>query len=385
MNRNEFIDRYNALTGVFLRGFTEGKQDENIVFSPFSILSLLSILADSTGGSTRQEVLDLLYGDVQQQDFPEQLKAAREVLTRKSSLYDIMGYLDLDNNMIDDRSEHLESANAVIVKQEYSTAIRPEFKEYLSDQYHGILLSSPDLIEALKTRTPESVREMLPLLENIVDSDSVLAMINTVFFHAMWQYPYEGRNVRKGIFHNADHTDSKVTMLYDGGDGFVENDYATGFVKRFQQCDYAFMALLPKETGPDALRDVMNNTDFSELMEHANYHVILHSKMPEFKVFFRARMNEMLESLGVREAFTPEADFSSISSIPLMADQLVHQAKIEVDRNGARASAATAMILCGSLPPEEEKHVMIDRPFVFAVLHESLGIPVFVGVVNNLD
>lgn len=237
VNPKEFIDRYNDLTGVFLRKFGNEVQDGNIVFSPFSILSLLSIMADATDGSTRQEIMNLLYGDVLQQDFPGQLKAVREVLTRKSSLADAIYRLDPDNDLIPDRSEHLETANAVIVKQEYSDAIRPEFKEHLSNLYHGILLSSPDLTEAMKNRTPESVREMLPLLENIIDSDSILAMINTVFFHAMWQYPYGGRNVREGAFHNADHTDSKVTMLYGGGGGFVENDFATGFPAVFYRLD----------------------------------------------------------------------------------------------------------------------------------------------------
>ena len=63
---------------------------------------------------------------------------------------------------------------------------------------------------------------------------------------------------------------------------------------------------------------------------------------------------------------------------------MIHQAKIEVDRKGARASAATAMVLLGAAPPKEEKSVLIDRPFVFAILHESLGIPVFVGTVNQV-
>ena len=92
-----------------------------------------------------------------------------------------------------------------------------------------------------------------------------------------------------------------------------------------------------------------------------------------------------MASLGLKKAFTPEADFSSVSTEPLFVDQMVHQAKIEVDRNGARAAAATALVLCGSCLPEDEKHVIIDRPFVFAILNRELKIPAFVGVVNHID
>ena len=149
--------------------------------------------------------------------------------------------------------------------------------------------------------------------------------------------------IRKGVFHNADCTDSKAVMLYGGGDSFVENDLAIGFVKEFQQCGYSFMALLPKAKGQEALHAVMNSVDFSGLMDQQR-HVILHSKMPEFKLSFRVELNEMMKSLGIQKAFSgEEADFSSMSTIPLVADQMVHQAKIEVDRNGARAAAAPAL------------------------------------------
>ena len=94
MNRKEFIDRYNDLTRFFLQGFAKGKKVENIAFSPFSILSMLSILADATAGSSRQEVLNLLYGDVKQQDFPEQLKTVREVLTKEKDYSSWLGYED---------------------------------------------------------------------------------------------------------------------------------------------------------------------------------------------------------------------------------------------------------------------------------------------------
>ncbi len=113
--------------------------------------------------------------------------------------------------------------------------------------------------------------------------------------------------------------------------------------------------------------------------------VILHTKMPEFKTSFRVEMKEIMESLGVREAFTPKADFSPLSTAPLMADRMIHQAEIEVDRNGARATAATALVCIGAGLPQETKRVMIDRPFLFAIVNNKLNTPVFIGVMNHMD
>lgn len=386
MDLETFIDRYNDLTGLLLRKLGEEAKDKNIVFSPFSILSLLSILADATNGSTRQEIQDFLYGSLSHKGFPEQLKAVRDELTRKD---DYSSWLDdgypYSGKSILDRKENLNTANAVFIKDKYKDSILSSFQKHFKKVYEGGIISSPNLQETVKSWSLDATREMLPLLEEIVKSDSLLAMINTVFFQAMWQYPYENRQIRKGAFHNADHTDSRVVMLYGGGDSFVENDLATGFVKDFQQCGYTFLALLPKEKGQDALHAVMNSVDFSGLMDRQRY-VILRTKMPEFKLSFRTELIEMMRSLGIRKAFSmEEADFSSMSAIPLVADQMVHQAKIEVDRNGARAAAATALVSCGAGLPEEEKHVLIDRPFIFAIMNQQLKIPVFVGAVNHID
>ena len=74
MDLGKFVERYNDLTSLFLQKFDEEAQDKNIVFSPFSIFSLLSILSDATNGATRREVQDLLYGNLPRQGFPEQLK-----------------------------------------------------------------------------------------------------------------------------------------------------------------------------------------------------------------------------------------------------------------------------------------------------------------------
>ena len=308
MNPREFTDRYNELTGVFLRKFGERMQDGNIVFSSLSILSMLSLLSDATAGTTRQEVLDLLYGGLPQQGFAEQLKAVRKELTRKSQ--DDSGMLDYEDSFygrpVRDSSEHFHTANAVCVRESVLESIQPGFRELLWEKYDSELYSSAVLKEALHAQLPDLVREMLPLLEEAISSDSIMAMINTVAFDAMWQYPYE--DIRKGIFRNADGTESRVRMLYGEADSYVENEYGIGFVKEFQQCGYSFMALLPKEEGPEALQTLMDTVDFYDLMHHEKYAVV-HTMMPEFSVSFRENMNGIMESLGVRKAFAKCADF----------------------------------------------------------------------------
>ena len=116
----DFMGRYNDLTGLFLRKFGEEAQNRNIVFSPFSVLSLLSILADATGGAASREVQDLLYGSLPHQGFPEQLKAAREKLTHKENFFGLLDYEDPHfGKPILDLNDNLNTANAIFIMEKY--------------------------------------------------------------------------------------------------------------------------------------------------------------------------------------------------------------------------------------------------------------------------
>ena len=65
-------------------------------------------------------------------------------------------------------------------------------------------------------------------------------------------------------------------------------------------------------------------------------------------------------------------------------DAIIHKAHIEVDRKGTKAAAVSlGIVVCGCAPqPEEFKEVRLDRPFIYAIMHNQTGLPVFAGVTN---
>lgn len=56
---------------------------------------------------------------------------------------------------------------------------------------------------------------------------------------------------------------------------------------------------------------------------------------------------------------------------------------IQVDRNGTKAATATvATGGAGGIGPIIEKEVILDRPFLYAIVHNDLGLPIFIGAVG---
>ena len=93
-------------------------------------------------------------------------------------------------------------------------------------------------------------------------------------------------------------------------------------------------------------------------------------------------LRSTLETIGVRAAFGPRAEFTRMSIEPGFAvDEVFHSAFIEVDERGTEAAAATAMMAPGAaLAPRPKPFVFrVDRPFLFLLRHQSTGTILFMG------
>jgi serine protease inhibitor len=97
--------------------------------------------------------------------------------------------------------------------------------------------------------------------------------------------------------------------------------------------------------------------------------------------------------LGVRSAFDPRsADFSRAAAggeenaeARLAVDDVIHSAVVIVDEEGTEAAAVTAVVMMRSalpMTPEDPPiEVILDRPFLFAVVDDASGTPLFTGAV----
>lgn len=56
--------------------------------------------------------------------------------------------------------------------------------------------------------------------------------------------------------------------------------------------------------------------------------------VPKFRVESGASLTEPLGALGVRTAFTDDADFSGMTPAPVRIDRVEHKAVLEVDEQG---------------------------------------------------
>ncbi len=355
----------NHLAGFMFQQLSDKASEDNFVFSPLSAYILLSMAADAASGKTKKEITDLLSSGT---EFNQTLE-----------------YLKYFQNQLTD-SDVCSLANAVIVRDDIYHTIVPEYEKHLSELFNGKLFSTDDLAIHADAWVRQITKGKIPSMIDDSMREVLLCMINSSTFTAEWEEQYEDKAIQNENFVNQDRTVSRVKMLRSYEPIYIENEMFTGFVKPYKGNEFSYVILLPKKKRrPIGNYDI--ELDFSELLTGVD-NTFARVLMPEFECSTDIDMTNTLEKIGIRTIFTPQADFSPMLSEWVKVSSLKHKAHIEVDRNGTKAAAYTfADFVCGAAPQRfpEEKEVFVNRPFLYAVVHNATGIPVFVGAVKHLD
>ena len=82
-------------------------------------------------------------------------------------------------------------------------------------------------------------------------------------------------------------------------------------------------------------------------------------------------------------------DIQSPDTERIYIGRVIHKTHIEVDRKGTKAAAASAveMLDRAAAVPDEDQPVVIylTRPFVYGIIDNATGLPVFIGVMNTME
>lgn len=112
--------------------------------------------------------------------------------------------------------------------------------------------------------------------------------------------------------------------------------------------------------------------------------------LPCFSLTYRQEMIPVLRSLGITDAFDLDAadfsrmaDFNKLDGKPFISE-VIHQTALEVDESGTRAAAVTIFHTNKSSAAMVNYTTMVvNHPFICAIVDKPTGAVLFVGVVNN--
>ena len=103
--------------------------------------------------------------------------------------------------------------------------------------------------------------------------------------------------------------------------------------------------------------------------------------LPRFEVTSFAGLAETLRQMGMKTAFTPQADFSGMAP-GVAISEAFHKAYVKVNEKGTEAAAATAVIMVKANGGKKYTF-RADHPFIFVICDNGTGAILFIGRVED--
>ncbi len=288
-------------------------------------------------------------------------------------------------------SATVEAAASVWCNSGESVTIDPVFLQTVSGYFGADVYRSdfgPKTVDDINTWVKRATDGMVSDLISQLGPDLVAVLLTALSFDAAWAEPYSDRQVVPGAFLSASGLAQETDFLQSAEMGFLDDGSATGFVKPYGGGAYDFVALLPDEGL--SLRNYLMSLDgesFRRTLRQAQETPVV-TALPQFSSSTSLDLVQVLQAMGIIDAFLPgRADFSGLGRSdrgPLYVDQVVQRASIEVTPAGTRAGAATAVTMSAGAAPID-KTVILDRPFLYAIVDHASEVPIFMGVMTSVD
>jgi len=359
-----------ALTDYLLRSSRLClSEQKNRVWSPLNSCIALAMLAETTGGQTRQQILDVL-GVTNVDGLRAFVSAAweavyadngKEICTLANSLWlsDTLSY----------RQEAVENLSYHHYASVYQGAFGSEKMDAL-------------LHDWLNDNTGNFLRDSVDALR--FSPETALALASTIYLKSKWTDSFNTAANTTGGFHTPTEN---ITCTFMNQKGFAYYYWGDTFgaVSLGMENGCRMWLILPDEGKTPS--DVLAGDQYLAMLQQSRTankkFVQLKLSVPKFDVSTSADLAPMLKDLGITDVFSPgTANFTpSLSAkVPIWVDAVNQAARVAIDEEGVTAASYTVIVAPTSPePPEETVEFVLDRPFLFVI--EKSGLPLFTGTV----
>ncbi len=355
---------------IALHGELAKDNSGNVFASPLGIRSALALAAHGANGRTREEFERVL-----------RLPADRTRSLAAASL--ATRYSGLRGNCELDATNSVWALRNLGAHEAYRTDIgRVADGGFRELDFADRAAASREINAWIAERTRGRVAELIG--PNDLGDATRLVLANAIAFRGRWRQAFTGETV-DGTFHCLDGSRVAVPFMEAKGmqcRGWFGEDRVL-LELPYRSGDLAMVVVMPrgKSTLAEIERSLMLD-DLERWIRELGEPTEQDFFFPKFAMRKRLELRSALESLGLRSAFAPAADFTGIHRTePLFVDRVLHQSFVEVDESGTEAAAATVVEMKKSekLAP----NFRFDRPFLFLIRDTKNGTILFLGRLAN--
>ena len=350
--------------------------DENLVCSPYSAATALTMTMAGARGQTQEEMRQALRMTLPYYQLHGAVNALDQSLTAAGQFTSVNG---------------LWAQTGRIIKQPFAN---------VAGHYYGATIDVydmekdyPGMCKVVNAWVSDKTGGRITDLMDPSDKPDVpyflMMLVNAVHFKAEWVDPFwTGSGTQDRPFTLLDGTKVNVlTMRNEGSFRYTKTDELRGVELPFEGGRFAMTILMPAAGGFEDFAAKTDGSALGDLVAGLNEGRV-DLTMPLFEITSTPAVTDGLKKLGMNIAFSQLADFTGIAdpvdNLPWFITDVEQKAFITVNERGAEAAAATGVTSAAAgstttaAPPVE---LNIDHPFMYLIRDTRTGAIIFIGQV----
>ncbi|HVG21534.1 MAG TPA: serpin family protein [Blastocatellia bacterium] len=343
---------------------------KNIFISPSSIALCLAMAYNGAEGETKQAMA-------------RALEAQGVTLEELNSAYAGLRAA-LENP---DPKVQLQIANSLWARK--GIKFNPEFvkrnKQFYEAQLTELDFDGPAAITTINQWVSQSTRGKIDKIIDSIDRDTILFLINAIYFKGKWANEFAKDKTREDAFNLEGGSQKRAQMMSQSG------SYSYYEAKNFQAVSLPYgggrvslyIFLPAKGTTLGEFQKGLTAANWEGWMaEFAESEGDI--TLPRFRTEYEVTLNDALKALGMEAAFdASRANFTGMLQGGQNAyiSKVKHKTYVEVNEEGTEAAAVTSteMRATSAMRPRQRFRMVVDRPFFCAIRDNTTKTVLFMG------
>jgi serpin B len=364
-----------AINSLALDLYPKLKQgDDNLFFSPYSISSALAMTYAGARGETAAQMARTLNFEGDGENLAS-------------------GFGALNRSLIPSADQggcRLQVANGLWGHKgfpfltEYQDLVVKTYQGRLTDLdfERGPEAARKTINKAVEEQTQGKITDLMPA--GSISDLTKLVLTNAIYFKGQWADLFRESQTRPDEFTLLDGSKIPIPMMHHTEEyRYAEIDGVQILDLYYKGKEFSMTVFLPqKPAGLVPLEQTLTAARLHDVMGKLQSGSVA-VWLPKFTVNTPSyQLGPILVSMGMRDAFGANADFSGIDGHKdLLLQDVFHKAFVNVDEAGTEAAAATAAPIAPKSVRQAQAPPVFraDHPFLFVIRHNPTNCILFMG------